>query len=183
MMIINTPLDEKTVRSLKVGDIINITGTVVTGRDEMHIRALREKKDVPKILYGSVLYHCGPIMRRSDDGWDVVAAGPTTSARMNSLEPEMIEKFDIKAIIGKGGMDDNVLQTMKKKGCVYLSATGGAAVTLAEGLSHVKEVYWEDLGMPEAMWVFEASKLGPLVVTMDANGNSLYKDVRESLKR
>lgn len=183
MMILNTPLDEKTVRSLKVGDIVYVTGTVVTGRDEMHIRALREKKDVPKILNGSILYHCGPIMKESDDGWDVIAAGPTTSARMNSLEPEMIERFNIRAIIGKGGMDDKVLQTMKEKGCVYLSATGGAAVTLAEGLYKVKEVFWEDLGMPEAMWVFETSKLGPLVVTMDANGNSLYKDVRESLVR
>lgn len=182
-MILNTPLDEKTVRSLKVGDIVYVTGTVVTGRDEVHIRALREKKEVPKVLDNSILYHCGPIMKKDGDGWDVVAAGPTTSARMNSLEPEMIEKFGIKAIIGKGGMDDNVLESMSKNGCVYLSATGGAAISLAEGLSTVKEVFWEDLGMPEAMWVFETSKLGPLVVTMDANGNSLYKNVNESLKR
>lgn len=182
-MILSSPLDEKTVRSLKVGDIVYIQGQVVTGRDEMHIRALKPKTEVPDVLYNSVLYHCGPIIKNDGNDWEIVAAGPTTSARMNSLEPEMISKFKIKAIIGKGGMSKEVSAAMKKEGCVYLSATGGAAVTLAEGLSKVKKVYWEDLGMAEAMWVFDTSKLGPLVVTMDSEGNSLYENVRKSLKR
>lgn len=183
MIQLTSPLDEKTVRSLKVGDIVYIHGRVVTGRDEMHIRALKTKEKVPDVLINSVLYHCGPIMKKNGDQWFVVSAGPTTSARMNSLEPEMISKFKIKAIIGKGGMSPEVSEAMKREGCVYLSATGGAAVTLAEGLSKVENVYWEDLGMAEAMWVFDTSKLGPLVVTMDADGNSLYEDVRKSLKR
>lgn len=182
---LSSPLDEKTVRSLKAGDVVYLDGPIVTGRDEVHIRALkylREGKNVPDCLYGAVLYHCGPIMSESD-GFHVVAAGPTTSARMNSMESDMINEFGLRAIIGKGGMSDDVADTMKRKGCVYLSATGGAAVTLAEGITDVEGVEWEDLGMSEAMWKFNVNRLGPLIVTIDCDGNNLYRKVRESLKR
>jgi fumarate hydratase subunit beta len=187
MEVISTPLSEKTVRSLKLGDVISIDGMVITGRDELHIRALEyldEGKEVPKELKGAVIYHCGPIMSKDENGvWNIVAAGPTTSARMNSLEARFIKEFGIRAVIGKGGMSKEVGQAMKECGCVYLAATGGAAVTLADGLASVRKVEWEDLGMAEAMWVFDAVKLGPLVVAMDAHGNSLYENVRASLKR
>lgn len=186
MKILQAPLSENTVRSLRLGEIVYISGPVITGRDEMHIRALEYAKDgkaVPLEINGSVLYHCGPIMKKDGDSWEVVAAGPTTSARMNSLEAEMISLFGIRAIIGKGGMSTETSETMKTIGCVYLAATGGAAVTLAEGLSSVVGVEWSDLGMPEAMWKFDANRLGPLVVAMDAEGNSLYEAVRRSLKR
>ncbi len=186
MEFLNSPVDEKTVRSLKVGDIVYINGPVITGRDEVHIRALQyrdEGKKTPECLNGAVLYHCGPIMNKTDGIWEVVAAGPTTSARMNKLESKMIKEFKIRAIIGKGGMSDDVVETMKEEGCVYLAATGGSAVTLAEGLAKVEGVEWEDLGMPEAIWKFETNRLGPLIVAIDSNGNSLYKQVRESLKR
>jgi fumarate hydratase subunit beta len=102
---------------------------------------------------------------------------------MNSLEPRMIREFGIRAIIGKGGMSKDVSDAMKECGCVYLAATGGSAVTLAEGLARIKGVEWLDLGMPEALWKFDTNRLGPLVVAMDSNGNSLYEDVRKSLKR
>ncbi|MCL1905008.1 MAG: FumA C-terminus/TtdB family hydratase beta subunit, partial [Methanomassiliicoccaceae archaeon] len=136
------------MRSLTLGQIVYIRGTVVTGRDEMHMRALSLKK-VPKELNGSTLFHCGPIMVRENEKWKVIAAGPTTSARMNSMEPEMIRRFGIRAVIGKGGMDDGTLEAMKDAGCVYLAAIGGAAVSLAEGLNDVTGVEWEDLGMAE----------------------------------
>lgn len=184
---LNTPLTEEDVRSLKLGEVIYISGPVITGRDEMHIRALeyvREGKDVPEDINGAVLYHCGPIMVQSEDGsWSVVAAGPTTSARMNKLEPEMISRFKIRAIIGKGGMSKDVAQAMKENGCVYLAATGGAAVSLAEGLSSCKGCEWLDLGMAEAMWRFDTDGLGPLTVAIDSEGNSLYDKVTESLVR
>lgn len=186
MKILRSPLSENDVRSLKLGEVVFISGPVITGRDEMHIRALRylaEGKPVPPEIKNSVLYHCGPIMKRNGDGWDIIAAGPTTSARMNSLESEMISSFGVRAIIGKGGMSSEISETMRDVGCVYLAATGGAAVTLAEGLSSVKGVEWEDLGMAESMWKFETNKLGPLIVAMDAEGNSLYEAVRRSLKR
>ena len=186
MKILESPLDEKTVRSLELGDIVYINGPVITGRDEMHIRAIekvRAGEPAPEGLIGSVLYHCGPIMTEIDGKKAVVAAGPTTSARMNSLEAEMISTFHIRAIIGKGGMSSDVGKAMADEGCVYLAATGGAAVTLAEGLYAVDGVEWEDLGMAEAMWKFRANKLGPLIVAMDSKGNSLYEKVNSSLKR
>lgn len=175
------------MRALRLGETIFLSGPVITGRDEMHIRALeyrKEGKDVPSDIEGSALFHCGPIMKQGDDGtWHVIAAGPTTSARMNKLEPEMIESFGIRAIIGKGGMSDEVAEAMERCGCVYLAATGGAAISLAEGLSRCTGCEWLDLGMAEAMWRFDAQRLGPLIVAMDAQGNSLYKDVADSLVR
>ncbi len=181
-----TPLTEETVRSLRLGDTVFVNGPIVTGRDEAHIRALglrAEGKETPPQLDGCVLYHCGPIMRQTEDGWQVVAAGPTTSARMNRLEPEMIREFGIRAIIGKGGMSAEVAEAMRECGCVYLAATGGAAVSLAEGLGACTGVEWLDLGMAEALWSFRADRLGPLIVAMDAEGNSLYEQVRGSLVR
>jgi fumarate hydratase subunit beta len=172
-------MDERTVRALKAGDVVFIDGTIVTGRDEMHMRALSLKKDArpPNGLKGATLYHCGPIMQRENSKWKVIAAGPTTSARMNSLEAEMISRYGIRAVIGKGGMSGDVLEAMKEHGCVYLAAIGGAAVSLAECINEVKGVEWEDLGMAEAMWKFEAERFGPLTVAMDAHGSSIYNDV------
>jgi len=186
MIELRTPLSEEDVRSLKLGDVVYLSGQVITGRDEMHIRALEhleEKKEIPEAIRGSALYHCGPLMKKTDKGWTVVSAGPTTSARMNSLEPEMIRSFGIRAIIGKGGMNKEVGKAMSEQGCVYLAATGGAAVSLAEAIHRVTGVEWEDLGMAEALWKFDTERLGPLIVAMDAKGNSLYDDVRSSLIR
>ena len=179
------PLNERDVKKLKMGQVLSVSGPMVTGRDELHIRALERVKEggeIPKALTGATLYHCGPIMQKVDGGWVVLAAGPTTSARMNKLEPEFIRKFRIRAIIGKGGMSAEVAQAMKDVGCVYLAATGGTAVTLADELRCVG-VEWEDLGMAEAMWLFEANNFGPLVVAIDAKGNSIYDKVAENLKR
>ena len=187
MRTLQTPLSEEDVRSLRLGETVYLSGPIVTGRDEMHIRALEyseEGRDVPECLQGSVIFHCGPIMRQRDDGtWAVVAAGPTTSARMNKLEPEMIPTFNIRAIVGKGGMSRETAEAMRDYGCVYLAATGGAAVSLAEGLDRCVGCEWEDLGMAEAMWRFEAKRFGPLIVAIDAEGNSLYDRVSESLVR
>jgi len=153
----------------------------------MHIRALqylKEGKEVPADIKGAVLFHCGPIMLQADDGhWRVIAAGPTTSARMNKLEPEFIRKFGIRAIIGKGGMSKDTLDAMKDVGCVYLAATGGAAISLAESLSRCTGQDWLDLGMAEALWRFNTDRFGPLIVAMDANGNSLYDKVNSELVR
>lgn len=173
-------MDAGTVRSLRAGETVSLSGPVVTGRDEVHIRALEyldAGRDVPECLRGAVLYHCGPIMKKDGGVWTVVAAGPTTSARMNALEPRFIREFGIRAIIGKGGMSEETAEAMRETDCVYLAATGGAAVSLAEGLGRCTGVDWEDLGMPEALWRFEASSLGPLVVAVDAEGGNLYRDV------
>jgi len=182
---LKTPLAEEDVRALKFGEVIYLDGVVFTGRDEVHIHALEhfEKGEkTPVDFKGSALFHCGPIMRKTGDVWEVVAAGPTTSSRMNSLEPEFIEKFRPGAIIGKGGMSQPTIDAMKKYGCVYLAITGGAAVLAAKGLKSVTGVEWYELGMPEAIWIINAEHFGPLTVGIDAHGNSLYTVVNDKVK-
>jgi fumarate hydratase subunit beta len=185
-MNLRTPLSESAVRSLRLGETVTVSGRVFIGRDEVHIRALemREKgEQLPFDMNGGVLYHCGPIARSRNGGWEIIAAGPTTSARMNSLEPLFIREFGVRAIIGKGGMSAPTLEAMREHGCVYLAFTGGAAVLAARGIRKVERVEWLDLGMPEALWVVEAENLGPLVVAMDAHGGSLYADVDREAER
>ena len=185
-MDIRTPLDERTVRRLKLGETVYLSGNIVMGRDKVHMRALeysRVGKEVPDCIAGSVLFHCGPIMVSTGKGWKTVAAGPTTSSRMDSLEPEMIRRFGIRAIIGKGGMSGEVGDAMREVGCVYLAAVGGTAVSLAETVAEVTGAEWEDLGMAEAVWKMRVDRMGPLIVAMDANGGSLYENVRSKLIR
>ena len=172
------PLSEEDVRSLKLGDVVYLSGVIYIARDEAHLRALdfyKNSRELPVDFKDGVIFHCGPIIRDAD--MKILAAGPTTSARMNSTEPEFIEHFGIRAIIGKGGMSQKTMDAMKIHGCVYLSYTGGAAVLAAECLKKVLDVYWLDLGMPEALWVVEADNFGPLIVSIDASGHSLYDDV------
>ena len=182
---LKTPLAENDVRALKLGETVYIDGVVYTGRDEVHLHALEylEKgKKIPVDFKGSALFHCGPIMRKVGDKWQAVAAGPTTSSRMNSLEPQFIEKFRPGAIIGKGGMSQPTVDAMKKYGCVYLAITGGAAVLAAQGIKSVSGVEWFELGMPEAIWILNAENFGPLTVAIDAHGNSLYAEVNAKVK-
>jgi len=182
---IKTPISEEVARSLKLGETIYMDGVVFTGRDEVHIHALEylEKgKKVPVDFRGSALFHCGPIMKKVNEKWVAIAAGPTTSSRMNSLEPQFIEKFKPGAIIGKGGMSQPTVDAMKKHGCVYLAFTGGAAVLAAKGIESVSGVEWFELGMPEAIWILNAKGFGPLTVAIDAHGNSLYADLGVKIK-
>ncbi len=185
-MNLRTPLSERAVRSLKAGDTVRLNGTIYTGRDEMHLRALEmheRGEPLPIDLKGAALYHCGPIVRKDNDVWTLVAAGPTTSARMNALEPRFIEAFGVRAIIGKGGMSQPTIDAMKKHGCVYLAITGGAAVLAAKGVKRVVGAEWLDLGMPEAIWKFEVEDFGPLIVGIDTNGDSIYARVEADIRR
>jgi len=184
---LDTPLDEETVALLRAGDIIYLSGTVFTARDEAHMELLEHGEPEGLDTTGLGLYHCGPVMRQVDGEWQVVAAGPTTSFRMETLEPRFLDMFGVKVIIGKGGMGPATLEALRKHNVVYASFTGGAGALAARGLGRVVGVhYLEELGMPEAVWIFEARDFGPLVVSMDAHGNSLYADVddrtRENLK-
>ncbi|OGS42547.1 MAG: fumarate hydratase [Euryarchaeota archaeon RBG_16_62_10] len=182
---LKTPLAEKDVRALDLGETVYLDGVIFTGRDEVHIHALEhlEKgQKIPVDFKGSALFHCGPIARKVGDKWEIVAAGPTTSGRMNALEPQFIEKFRPGAIIGKGGMSQPTVDAMKKHGCVYLAITGGAAVLAAKGIKSVSGVEWFELGMPEAIWILNADNFGPLTVAIDAKGNSLYAAVNAKVK-
>jgi len=182
---IRSPMTEEEARSLKAGELVCLSGEVITARDEAHMRALELHRNgckLPFEMEGRALYHCGPIMRRTDR-WEVVAAGPTTSARMDSLEAEFMRAFRPRSIVGKGGMASDVLDALTEVGCAYLAFTGGAAVLAAEKLPEVLGVYWEDLGMAEAVWRLRAEGLGPMVVAMDAHGRSLFREVEDRVKR
>lgn len=183
---ISLPLSESDAKGLKAGESITLTGKIFTARDEAHIHALsfHEKgQDIPFDLKGAAVFHCGPIMRQTGKRWEVVAAGPTTSSRMNSLEPDFIRAFGARAIIGKGGMSKDTIDAMKRHGCVYLALTGGAAVLAAKGIVNVAGVHWFELGMPEAVWELDVQNFGPLTVAIDSHGNSLYEDVGREVQK
>ena len=179
MIQLSTPISEATVRSLKVGDEVTISGALFTGRDAVH-KYLHEGGQLPSgiQLQGGILYHCGPVVIKDANGsWKCVAAGPTTSIREEPYQWQIIRDFGLRGVIGKGGMGDKTLDACRKYGCVYLHAIGGAAQVLAECIKRVPNVYMmEKFGAPEAIWEFEVVSF-PAVVTMDANGNSLHKEV------
>jgi len=182
---LKTPISEQDVRKLKVNDVIYITGTIVTARDQAHRRALelhREGKKLPLNLEGLAVFHCGPIVKKEDDKWIIVAAGPTTSTRMDLFEDEFIKNFKVRVVIGKGGMGKKTTDAMKQYGAVYGAFTGGAAVLAAKAVKNVKTVEWYDLGMPEAMWVMEAQDFGPLAVAIDSHGNNLFENVAKKVE-
>ncbi len=178
---LKTPLSEEEVRKLQVNDTVYLTGTIVTARDAAHRRALeyhKEGKQLPLNFEGLAVFHCGPIVKKEDDGWMVVAAGPTTSARMEPFEDEFIRNFKVRVVVGKGGMGKKTVDAMKRYGAVYGAFTGGAAVLAAKAIKNVKGVDWSDLGMPEAMWILQVEDFGPLTVAIDAHGNNLYETIQ-----
>jgi len=169
------PLSEEKVRALMVGDVVLLNGPLITGRDAAHSYLMHH--DSPVDLRGAVLYHCGPVMLKEGDRWRTNAAGPTTSIREEPYEADIIKRFGLRAVMGKGGMGTKTLTALKEYGAVYLHAIGGAAQFYARCLPKVRAVYLlEELGVPEAMWVFEAKDF-PAIVTMDAHGNSLHEEV------
>ncbi|MGB9134736.1 MAG: FumA C-terminus/TtdB family hydratase beta subunit [Candidatus Bathyarchaeia archaeon] len=179
---LKTPITEEQIRQLKVNDVVYITGTIATARDQAHNRALqfqKEGKKLPINLEGLAVFHCGPIVKREGDKWIVVAAGPTTSTRMDIFEDEFIKNFKVRVVIGKGGMGKRTTDAMQKYGAIYGAFTGGAGVLAAKAIKEVKTVEWYDLGMPEAMWIFEAEEFGPLTVAIDSHGNNIYEDVKK----
>jgi fumarate hydratase subunit beta len=176
-----TPISEKEVRKLRVNDTLYITGTVVTARDAAHRRALeyyKEGKKLPINLEGLALFHCGPIVKQEGNRWRVVAAGPTTSSRMDMFEDEFIKNFRVRVVIGKGGMSKKTADAMKRYGAIYGALTGGVALLIAKAVKQVKSVEWSDLGMPEALWILEVENFGPLTVAIDTHGNNRFQDIQ-----
>lgn len=181
---IKTPLNLDEVLKLKAGDVVYVTGEIYTARDKAHMRALKymeENRELPVNLNKAIVYHCGPLMKKIDDEWRAISAGPTTSARMNNTMPKILENVECMGIIGKGGMDDEVVNALKGKG-FYLAYTGGAGALAANAIKKVNGLYWEDLGMAEAIWVFEVEKFGPCIVGIDAHGNSLYSEILKKIQ-
>src|SRR5438309_615072 len=179
MIELKVPISEETIRSLKVGNEVMVTGTVFTGRDAVH-KYLHEGGALPPGVKfkDAVLYHCGPVVMKGAEGnWRVTAAGPTTSIREEPYQWQVIRDFGLRAVIGKGGMGEKTLEACKQHGCVYFHGIGGAAQVLAQCIKKVSNVYMmEQFGAPEAIWEFEVENF-PVIVTIDAHGNSLHKEV------
>lgn len=182
---LQAPITEEQVRSLNVGDVVLISGRMFTGRDAVHAHLM--KHDPPVDLTGAVLYHCGPVVVKDDSpvsqpsgegGWTVTAAGPTTSIREEPYQADIIERYGVRVVIGKGGMGAKTLAGLKDSGAVYLNAVGGAAQFYARCIERVDGVSLLEFGTPEAMWHLDVRDF-PAIVTMDAHGNSLHKDVEE----
>ncbi|MHA1304906.1 MAG: FumA C-terminus/TtdB family hydratase beta subunit [Candidatus Heimdallarchaeaceae archaeon] len=184
---LTTPIPPEKLEEIKVGDIVYISGTIITARDEAHLKALelhKEGKKPPVEFKGNGLFHCGPVMKKNDAGeWTVVAAGPTTSARMEIFQDEFIKAFHPGIIIGKGGMMDRTAKACQEEKCIYGYFTGGAALLAADRIKKVKNVFWlEELGMPECLWVYEVEDFGPLTITIDIHGGNLTEASKKNIK-
>jgi len=198
MRAVTIPISDETIRDLKVGEPIALTGVLLTGRDAVHkwmidtfIKKTREPQGddlevyeaIKPLLNGSIIYHCGPVVSGLDTGdYKFVAAGPTTSIREEPYQGDVMRHFNIKGVIGKGGMGAKTLAACEEIPGVYMHAVGGAASLIAQSVQKVHGVYKMDFGVPEAMWVIEVKDF-PVVVTMDAHGNSLHAEIEEKSQR
>jgi fumarate hydratase class I len=176
-VVLTAPIGEAAVRALKVGDVVLIDGEMYTGRDNVH--AWLMKNPPPVDLHGAVLYHCGPVMLKQGERWTVKAAGPTTSSREEPYQAEVIRRYGVRAVIGKGGMGPKTLAALREYGAVYLNAIGGAAQYYARTVEEVLGVHLMEFGIPEAMWHLRVHGFAA-IVTMDAHGNSLHAEVEKA---
>ncbi len=179
MIKLKLPVSEEEVRKLKMGDEVSLNGIMVLGRDNAHSWMHKEKPDeIRDILKGTVIYHCGPVVKKVDDEWIFVAAGPTTSIREEPYQGDVLKEYGLRGVIGKGGMGEKTLAALKEHGAVYLHAIGGTAALLAKSVVKVHDVLkLEEFGIPEAMWVIEVKDF-PTVVTMDSHGQSLHTEIK-----
>lgn len=179
---INLPISAAEARSLKAGDIVSLNGTIVTGRDRVHkylVEAKPRKEDIPFELAGTVLYHCGPVMKKTGEGYQAVAAGPTTSMRVEIYEAAVIREYGLRGIIGKGGMGPSTLEALQETGAVYFHTVGGAAAYLADRIRKTLDVWMlDEFGPTEAMWLFQVDDF-PAIVTMDSHGNSIHREIEQ----
>ncbi len=179
------PVDEATIRNLKVGDFVELTGRMITGRDAAHKWLMESfQEEVAPYLKDTVIYHCGPVVRTNDDGgYSFVAAGPTTSIREEPYQADVICRYGLRGVIGKGGMGPRTLEGLGRCGAVYLHAVGGAAQVLARAVKRVERVFMlEEFGVPEALWVIQVEKF-PVMVTMDSHGRSLHETVEDASRK
>ena len=174
---LETPLKDDDIKNLHVGDIVYISGTLITARDLTHrviIKLLEESKISKDIFEGCVIYHAGPVVKRENDKWHIVSIGPTTSIRMEKYIPRLLKLANVKMIVGKGGLTRRVVPIFRDRVCAYGIFPGGCGIVAA---IHVKEVidvmFLEELGIPEAMWILRVENFGPIVITVDCEGNIL----------
>ena len=178
MKIIDTPISRADIAGLVTGDIVYLSGTIATGRDDVHRRVVDEGFESPFDFRGMAVFHAGPIVRErpTDAGmeYEAISVGPTSSVRMEEWAAGFIGKTGVRIMIGKGGMGDKTAAACREHGAIHCVYPGGCAVLGAKQVERIKTVYWRELGMPECLWVMRVRELGPLIVSIDTNGNNMF---------
>jgi len=181
--ILTTPISNEDLDSMMIGDIIYLTGYLVTSRDDVHQRLIKQHKPLPVDLAGKAIFHAGPIMQEIEGQpgkYDVISIGPTTSMRMEKYEKDFIAQTGLKLIVGKGGMGSDTAEACRECKAIHTVFPGGCAVLAANCVEEVESVEWLDLGMPEAMWVMRVKEFGPLIVSIDTKGNNLFENNKKA---
>ena len=174
--ILTTPIKSEDLEDLKVGDVVYLTGRLVTCRDVAHRRLIEQGRELPVDLEGGAIFHAGPIVRKKDDGsFEMVSIGPTTSMRMEKFEREFIEQTGVKLIVGKGGMGPQTAAGCEEHKAVHAIFPGGCAVLAATLVEEIEGAEWQDLGMPETLWINRVREFGPLIISIDTKGNNLIQ--------
>ncbi|WP_313165802.1 L(+)-tartrate dehydratase subunit beta [Sedimentibacter sp.] len=182
--ILTTPIKDEDLKDINIGDIIYLTGTIVTCRDVAHRRLIEEKIKLPVDLNGLAIFHAGPIVKdHGNDKYEMISIGPTTSMRMEKFEKEFIKETGVKLIVGKGGMGKNTEEGCRENKALHLVYPAGNAVYAADKVEYIKEVHWTDLGMPESLWVCEVKEFGPLIVSIDTEGNNIFEQNKVEFNR
>jgi L(+)-tartrate dehydratase beta subunit len=178
--ILTTPLKDEDLESLNIGDVVYLTGTLVTCRDVAHRRLIEQGRELPVDLRGGAIFHAGPIVCQNDDGtYEMVSIGPTTSMRMEKFEKEFIRKTGVKLIVGKGGMGLETQEGCVENKAVHAIFPGGCAVLAATKVEKIEAAEWTDLGMPETLWVNKVSEFGPLIISIDTKGRNLIEENKQ----
>lgn len=172
---LTTPIKNEDIEQLRAGDIVYLDGYLITCRDMPHRRLVELGRKLPVDLQGLAIFHAGPIVAKDGDGWKMISIGPTTSMRMEKHEKEFIEQTGVKLIIGKGGMGPNTEEGCKTYKALHAVFPGGCAVLAASEVEEIERVEWLELGMPEAMWVCRVKQFGPLIISIDTEGNNLFE--------
>lgn len=173
--VLTTPISNEDIESLRAGDVVYLDGLLVTCRDVGHRRLIELGRELPVDLKGLAIFHAGPIVAKDGDGWKMISIGPTTSMRMERFEKDFIEQTGVKLIIGKGGMGADTAEACRKHKAVHAVFPGGCAVLAAVEVEEIERVEWLDLGMPEALWVSRVKEFGPLIISIDSEGNNLFE--------
>ncbi len=173
--VLTTPIQDEDIQSLNVGDIVYLTGTLVTCRDEGHRRVVAEGI-MPKLPMDRIaIFHAGPIVKDVEGGWEMVSIGPTTSMRMERYEKEFLAQTGVKLVIGKGGMGAKTAEGCKESIAVHAVFPGGCGVVAAEQVEKIEAKEWPEFGMPEAFWIMKVKEFGPLIISIDTKGNNLFE--------
>ena len=177
--ILVTPVAAEDLKGIKIGDIVYLSGSLTTCRDVAHRRLVEEGRELPVDVRNNAIFHAGPIIRPLENGkFEMVSVGPTTSMRMEKFEYEFVKETGVRVIVGKGGMKENTERACKEFGAIHCVFPAGNAVVAATEVEEIVRAEWQDLGMPETLWNCRVKEFGPLIVSIDPEGNNLFEELK-----